>query len=150
MNDQEQFQPKHKLNFLCRVINDAEALREKLKDLQRLSNGWNATLRSSLDDDIAQTNQTFKRLRDAARRIDPDSVEASIASEVSDRTVVAPPIGLVPRWIAIRHRYDAILDAMDRFREAGSLIPVDWLTELADLSSQIEKDPRGNERRSTE
>ena len=62
----------------------------------------------------------------------------------------APPIGLVPRWIANRNRYDEILEAMDRFREAGRLIPVDWLTELADLSDQIAKDSRGNKGRSTE
>jgi hypothetical protein len=42
-----------------------------------------------------------------------------------------PPIGLVPRFVSVRNRVCAILDAMRRYAEVGKAIPIEWRSELA-------------------
>jgi hypothetical protein len=44
-----------------------------------------------------------------------------------------PPVGLRPRWLAMKHRTQEILDAMERYSLAGMGVPLEWLVELAIL-----------------
>jgi hypothetical protein len=43
-----------------------------------------------------------------------------------------PPIGLCPRYIADTQRAREILAAMDRYLEAGKVIPAEWFRELSE------------------
>ena len=45
-----------------------------------------------------------------------------------------PPIGLKPRSIHEEERKQEILEAMQRFNEAGERIPQDWIDELTELN----------------
>ena len=44
-----------------------------------------------------------------------------------------PPIGLKPKWIHEEERKTEILDAMERYSEAGLPIPKEWIEELREL-----------------
>ena len=50
----------------------------------------------------------------------------------------APPIGLIPKFVRDRNRALEILGAMERFVEAGTPIPREWLNELVALSDLFE------------
>ena len=52
-----------------------------------------------------------------------------------------PPLGLMPRCIWIEHRTYEILAAMERYSEAGMVIPVEWIGEL-DYMIQLERSDR--------
>lgn len=54
-----------------------------------------------------------------------------------------PPIGIIPRSIfeekIHNERVSSLLAAMQRFSKFGSVIPVEWINELADrLGIQLE------------
>jgi len=44
-----------------------------------------------------------------------------------------PPLGLTPRWCLDLRRTREILAAMDRYAEAGLVIPGEWTDELNEL-----------------
>ena len=44
-----------------------------------------------------------------------------------------PPLGLTPRWFFDLQRTREILAAMDRYVEAGLVIPEEWTDELNEL-----------------
>lgn len=44
-----------------------------------------------------------------------------------------PPLGLAPRWALDLQRTREILAAMDRYVEAGLVIPEEWTNELNEL-----------------
>ena len=52
---------------------------------------------------------------------------------MDDCTVKKPPLGLKPRWIHIKQRERKIIEAMERFTNAGESIPIEWIEELKDL-----------------
>lgn len=41
-----------------------------------------------------------------------------------------PPLGLVPRFIRDEERVQEIIEAVDRYNEAGKPVPQEWLDEL--------------------
>lgn len=49
---------------------------------------------------------------------------------------VKPPLGLRPRHIAEQQRTQEIISAMARYAVDGVSIPVEWITELADLNME--------------
>lgn len=44
-----------------------------------------------------------------------------------------PPIGLVPRWVIKRERFEQVKEAIGRYYEAGLKIPVEWIIEYNDF-----------------
>jgi len=44
-----------------------------------------------------------------------------------------PPLGLTPRWFLNLQRTREIIAAMDRYVEAGLVIPEEWTDELNEL-----------------
>jgi|GEM_PF-2092606 len=44
-----------------------------------------------------------------------------------------PTIGLVPKWFWDGIRRGDILNALERYAEAGKPAPVEWITELREL-----------------
>ena len=44
-----------------------------------------------------------------------------------------PPIGLRPKYVLDYERKTEILDAMERYANAGVPIPMEWVTELREL-----------------
>lgn len=47
------------------------------------------------------------------------------------------PIGLVPLWVREKERLVEIMDAMDRYEEAGVEVPTDWFKEYSTLSTKL-------------
>ncbi len=47
-------------------------------------------------------------------------------------TSVAPPLGVMPRWLHNEHRSADLLRAMLRYVEAGKAMPVEWFDELSE------------------
>jgi len=51
--------------------------------------------------------------------------------------MAAPPIGIMPRNIwrdkVTSERVNALLDAMERYADAGKSVPLEWLKELREL-----------------
>lgn len=44
-----------------------------------------------------------------------------------------PPIGIVPHFIWVDKRILEILEAFERYSNAGKAVPVEWVTELRKL-----------------
>lgn len=45
----------------------------------------------------------------------------------------APPLGLIPKFVRDRERAREILEAMQRYVDAGQPIPRAWLKELSEI-----------------
>lgn len=50
-----------------------------------------------------------------------------------------PPLGLRPRIFWLHERRDEILQAIDRYMDAGKEIPVEWVQEYNDLTKEVSK-----------
>lgn len=66
----------------------------------------------------------FKPLFDGEASNDVDSIQA-------------PPIGLMPKRIWDEKRCEAILGAIEKYKQAGKQIPTEWIIELASLEHCI-------------
>lgn len=53
-------------------------------------------------------------------------------------TITPPPTGVQPRFLWLEERRDAIYRAIERFRKANYVVPVDWLEELIGLEREIQ------------
>lgn len=51
-----------------------------------------------------------------------------------------PPLGLVPRWVINEKRIVSIVDAMNRYIQAGYKIPISWVREYNDLIGHMKQD----------
>lgn len=51
-----------------------------------------------------------------------------------------PPLGIMPRQIweekVVRERVAALLDAIERYSKAGQPIPIEWVEELKERTTQ--------------
>lgn len=50
-----------------------------------------------------------------------------------------PTLGLVPRFIRLEQRRDEVYSAIQRYLEAGEVIPLDWVVEFNELIEQLKK-----------
>lgn len=53
--------------------------------------------------------------------------------------VKKPPLGLIPKWIWIEQRLDAIAEAISRYKQAGWEVPQEWYEEHADHAHTLIK-----------
>lgn len=58
---------------------------------------------------------------------------------VKNITFEKPPLGITPRKFWIEHRMEHIIDAMNRFLQAGKEIPVKWVEEYNELIQMHKK-----------
>lgn len=68
----------------------------------------------------------------------PFSILATDLVKLIDQSAdyaVKPPLGLIPKHIHDTKRKKEILEAMQRYTDAGKSIPVEWLDELRSLST---------------
>lgn len=49
-----------------------------------------------------------------------------------------PPLGLKPKRVALRERLDEVWGAIERYRDAGKMPPLEWFYEAGDLVQQIQ------------
>jgi hypothetical protein len=49
-------------------------------------------------------------------------------------SVKKPPVGLKPQWVWYQDRIIEIEQAIDRYKEAGEHIPIEWTLELLELT----------------
>lgn len=50
---------------------------------------------------------------------------------------IKPPLGLKPRWIATQDRAQEVVNAMERYWDAGKSIPQEWHDELKELNKWL-------------
>jgi hypothetical protein len=48
-------------------------------------------------------------------------------------SVIKPPLGLVPKWVRDKERFDEICAALSRYYNAGKKIPIEWVEEYNSL-----------------
>jgi hypothetical protein len=53
-----------------------------------------------------------------------------VAKYIGSAKHTKPPLGLVPRFIRDEERVREIIEAIDRYNEAGKPVPQEWLDEL--------------------
>lgn len=52
---------------------------------------------------------------------------------MENNIVEKPPLGLKPKWIHDKQRKREIIEAMERYSNAGKPIPAEWVEELKEL-----------------
>jgi hypothetical protein len=53
--------------------------------------------------------------------------------EESISNVIKPPLGLTPKWVRDKERFDEICAALSRYYNAGKKIPIEWVEEYNSL-----------------
>ncbi len=56
---------------------------------------------------------------------------------ISD-SAIKPPLGLKPKWINQKERFNEVCGAISRYYEAGLKIPIEWVVEYNELVVIIE------------
>jgi hypothetical protein len=84
---------------------------------------WNHALRSSADNSIEIFTDAHTQVANAQGDPLPEYHEAT-----------KHPVGLRPRVIADRARINEILQAMRRYSDASTPIPIAWIEELQDFA----------------
>lgn len=54
------------------------------------------------------------------------------------KKVVKPPLGLEPKYIWNARRIQNIIEATNRYTDAGKVIPTEWIDEYNELVKQVE------------
>jgi hypothetical protein len=87
----------------------------------------------TLETELSRLRAELARLREADK------------GEATERK--APPIGVMPRWLHEERRRKELSEAVTRFRQSQTPVPVEWLTEWAALSGyELHLKPLGESR----
>jgi hypothetical protein len=54
-------------------------------------------------------------------------------------TYIKPPIGIEPKNIWLSTRYNALNEAIQRYKDAELVIPIEWVEERNELVKRITK-----------
>lgn len=46
---------------------------------------------------------------------------------------IKPPLGLVPKWVRQKERYEEVCQAIERYYNANREIPTEWIEEYNEL-----------------
>lgn len=57
-----------------------------------------------------------------------------------------PPIGIIPECLWLEQRANALMEAIERYLEAGECVPAQWPDELSRINEALKKEPSNGHR----